>query len=736
MYIYFDTNGTIKEIVNDKSIRQGSTEANKIYCYIEGNPTIDDIWYMQKLPSGETSNEVSFKNSTVTKAIPYDAKRDMKYFKDFEQYTFYVFTLNAFLVSQKGLNLATIRIVVDNEIFALGELTFNVQENVINVDNGITISQYDYLLLAYASRTLNEVTANDLDALLDDKINAKIGDLANGSPKVFDTEYNIEAMHDDEGIAVATDTGYIYVWNDTQEQYISTGMKYIADVSLFYTKTQADNTFAPKSTAITHTGNQLQDYSGNNIYPVIDSSVVYHSGNQLKDNSNTNFYPNIDETKINLLDVEIDGIFVISKNILDMDNITRTEGKYLNISNGNESTNASYFYTNEYIPVEPNTTYYVNSWKKSDDTQLSMVILGCLYDEHKTYISGFNSTEFTTPSNCYFLRFSTVIDAYNYRHISISKTVLTRFVPYYKIIKNSLTEERIIIKCASSGIADFRNLRKCLESITDASKDRQYVVELAEGTYDFTNDITSDELSDSTFKGIFVPDFVTIKGIGNAENTIIQLTLTEQNNNISTLNMRNTAGLENLTVKGTNTRYVIHDDFTDNSAEVYYRTLKNVRIIGTTCSLSTCYGCGAHSGMIAKFENCVFDGTNVLTLGGNGIPVLIHNNVEWTHSVHFTFENCRMLTVGNLPDNVGSSRGGLLLRTLQHAYNNTSRTANMFVYVTIKGCELNDIVFKEENSTYYGTGCMFKVNGYGNKNDDYRIYVTDSVDYSSYVDLI
>ena len=271
MYIYFDTNGTIKEIVNDKSIRQGSTEANKIYCYIEGNPTIDDIWYMQKLPSGETSNEVSFKNSTITKAIPYDAKRDMRYFKDFEQYTFYVFTLNSFLVSQKGLNLATIRIVVDNEIFALGELTFNVQENVINVDNGITISQYDYLLLAYASRTLNEVTANDLDALLDDKINAKIGDLANGSPKVFDTEANIEAMHDDEGIAVATDTGYIYVWNDTQQEYISTGLLYVGDISLYYTKTETDTLLNTKANASdvytkTESDNRYAQLGADNIF--------------------------------------------------------------------------------------------------------------------------------------------------------------------------------------------------------------------------------------------------------------------------------------------------------------------------------------------------------------------------------------------------------------------------------------------------------------------------------------
>ena len=107
MYIYFDTNGTIKEIVNDLPIRNGNNEANKIYCYIEGEPTIDDIWYLQKLPSGELSNEVSFKNSTITKAIPYDAKRDMKYFKDFVQYKFYVHTLNTFLTSQKGLNIAT-----------------------------------------------------------------------------------------------------------------------------------------------------------------------------------------------------------------------------------------------------------------------------------------------------------------------------------------------------------------------------------------------------------------------------------------------------------------------------------------------------------------------------------------------------------------------------------------------------------------------------------------------------
>ena len=151
MYIYFDRNGTIKEVINDESIRRGSSHYNKIYCYLEGNPDIDDIWYLQKNPDGTLTNEVSFVDNIVTKAIPYDAKRDMKYFQDFEEYQFYVFTLSSSYLSQNGLVVATIRVAENNTLWALGELTFNVQANVINSDNDITQSQYDYLLLTISS---------------------------------------------------------------------------------------------------------------------------------------------------------------------------------------------------------------------------------------------------------------------------------------------------------------------------------------------------------------------------------------------------------------------------------------------------------------------------------------------------------------------------------------------------------------------------------------------------------
>ena len=151
MYIYFDRNGTIKEVINDESIRKGSSDYNKIYCYLEGNPDIDDIWYLQKNPDGTLTNEVSFVDNIVTKSIPYDSKRDMKYFQDFEEYKFYVFTLSSSYLSQNGLVVATIRVAENNTLWALGELTFNVQANIVNSDNDITQSQYDYLLLTISS---------------------------------------------------------------------------------------------------------------------------------------------------------------------------------------------------------------------------------------------------------------------------------------------------------------------------------------------------------------------------------------------------------------------------------------------------------------------------------------------------------------------------------------------------------------------------------------------------------
>ena len=486
----------------------------------------------------------------------------------------------------------------------------------------------------------------------------------------------------------------------------------------------------------TDTSTNILAYTTNKgIYVATDNGHWYYwNGSQYVDGGV--YISSIDTTTLSDLESSFNDIFSVSKNILDSNNFTVTTGKYLNVGNGNLSNNDAYLVVNEYIPVKPNTTYYFNSWSKTSGNNYSFSPILCFYDINKGFLSGLQNNTFTTPSNAYYIRISTLISVYNDRLITCSAdSILLGYVPYYKLIKNDLVFEKIKLTVGSSSNSDFKKLRKCLDSITDSSINKQYIIELEEGTYDLSTEITAEEIADNTFKGVFVPDYTTIIG-KSVDDTIIQLTLASQNQNISVLNFKNTSGIENVTIIGTNTRYVIHDDFADGSVEKYYRIFKNVKLIGNTCYFSSCYGCGAHSGMNAIFENCVFDGNNVLTLGGLGIPFLIHNNVEWDNASYFTFDNCRFLTTKSLPDNVSASRGGLLLRTLKHAYNDTSRIANMFTYITLKGNNVNGIVLREENSTYYGTGCMFKVSGYYNIDDEYRNYNTDGIDYSSYVDLI
>ena len=146
MYLYFDKNGALKEIINDSSIRKGNNNANKVYVYLEDNPPLDFMTAIVKMPNGKLTNEIYFSDEDIVEeAIPYNPKADYKYFKDFVKYKFYVLNL-AFALNQSGLYLMTIRAFIDDSIFAKGEITFNAEPNIINVDNGITQSQYDYLV--------------------------------------------------------------------------------------------------------------------------------------------------------------------------------------------------------------------------------------------------------------------------------------------------------------------------------------------------------------------------------------------------------------------------------------------------------------------------------------------------------------------------------------------------------------------------------------------------------------
>ena len=78
-------------------------------------------------------------------------------------------------------------------------------------------------------------------------------------------------------------------------------------------------------------------------------------------------------------------------------------GRYLNASGGTNA-NSSVNITN-YIRVEPNTQYYLSAAGGISPVS-STAMYWHFYTEDKTYISASNSRPFTTPANCYWMRFT------------------------------------------------------------------------------------------------------------------------------------------------------------------------------------------------------------------------------------------------------------------------------------------------------------------------------------------
>lgn len=151
MYIYFDKQGVIKEIINDGYLRQGSDGADVLYFYFENDEMYDSVWLTIKRADGVLSEEKHL-SEIVNKEIPYNKNRDLKYFKDYKEYKFYYYKLTSEDLVASGLAYASVRAVdtISHTTTAKGKITFNVEENVIKEDHEIKQSQYDYLIQKFS----------------------------------------------------------------------------------------------------------------------------------------------------------------------------------------------------------------------------------------------------------------------------------------------------------------------------------------------------------------------------------------------------------------------------------------------------------------------------------------------------------------------------------------------------------------------------------------------------------
>lgn len=150
MYLYFDKTGKLKEIINDEALRQGNFGVNKMYVYFEKDNVVSlDVSYL--LPSGLVVGPQNY-TATETTQIPFDAKRDLLYFKYYQDYTFFVIDLEQDIngnspLDETGTVHCDIKANISGQVIpVLGEVNFYVEQtSTFNVKQ---VASQEYLSLA------------------------------------------------------------------------------------------------------------------------------------------------------------------------------------------------------------------------------------------------------------------------------------------------------------------------------------------------------------------------------------------------------------------------------------------------------------------------------------------------------------------------------------------------------------------------------------------------------------
>lgn len=145
MYLYFDAQGKLEEIISDDILRTANDNINCIYAYAIGNRTVSAVTFTILKSDGSVLEKVY--SGTEVKQIPYSDNRDLKYFTYFTNYTFYKYTLTSNDLLGTDFVAITVRFYgTDNTIFAEGTCTAAVEASSIADDPLISTSQYNYLM--------------------------------------------------------------------------------------------------------------------------------------------------------------------------------------------------------------------------------------------------------------------------------------------------------------------------------------------------------------------------------------------------------------------------------------------------------------------------------------------------------------------------------------------------------------------------------------------------------------
>lgn len=208
--------------------------------------------------------------------------------------------------------------------------------------------------------------------------------------------------------------------------------------------------------------------------------------------------------------------------------------------------------------------------------------------------------------------------------------------------------EPTVITVSPDGTADFLSPRLANASITSSSATNPYLIMVQPGVY--------------TEREWTVAPYTTIRGTSRTDcilaGALPDSATDAQISGNSTLWLKGTAGLENLTVTAVNMRYAVHSESSGGNTDAVH-LIKNCRIEhlgnqgarawrtanpGSGMSPSTVWvserpwGYGSASGVYERFEDCTFVGTRE--------PWYIHTNKDFTAPTVNELVNCELIQTG------------------------------------------------------------------------------------------
>lgn len=215
IYAYFDSFGALKERVS-APIKANSQGNARIYAYCEaydGADTYDTatVRYMLKTESGIQWLETVAVTGQGDEYIPsrYTGGKDLSWFDPLLKYQFVWFDIPSSVISLPGTWIATVSYRhTDGDVSSMGDMTFEIEGEDIEIGQKISLDQYNYLL----GQVQKNVAAEQASAVL---ILGPLKNINGYEPAGFASE-DVQADNGDVGVRITLTDGTILTQDDAR----------------------------------------------------------------------------------------------------------------------------------------------------------------------------------------------------------------------------------------------------------------------------------------------------------------------------------------------------------------------------------------------------------------------------------------------------------------------------------------------------------------------------------------